>query len=160
MGTETELKKQLDCHGNYEYGTVVLHERKINFVRVTDVNNLINKTVQILNSQGMLHNEKNNPDCLRILICGDKGGPSTKILCEFLNCRASHSFKTATLLGIYEGAKDDYVNVELIFGPILEQVDKLQVTDLSEIIIRCEQHQKTDIYETELRMELEFDFRQ
>ena len=78
------------------------------------------------------------------MICGDKGGPSTKILCELLNCRASHSFKTAKLLGIFEGAKDDHDNIELIFGPILEQVDKLQVTDLSENIIRCEQNSDLD----------------
>ena len=92
----------------------------------------------------MLHIAKNNPECLRILICGDKGGPSTKILCEFFNCRASHSFKTAKFLGTFEGAKDDHENIELIFGPILEGVEKLQVTDLSEINIRREQNSDLD----------------
>ena len=84
------------------------------------------------NSEGILQPDQNNPELLRLLICGDKGGPSTNILCEFLNCKASHSFKSAKLLG----AKDNQENIKTIFGPIIAKIENFDVNQLGNVIIQ------------------------
>ena len=117
---------------------MTLQNKKINFLRVSDVADLLKKPVETLNSQNILCFDQNNPKTLRLLICGDKGGSSTKILCEFLNCKASHSVKTARLLGIFEGAKDNQENNETIFGPVLEQIERFTIDDPGEIFIKLE----------------------
>ena len=69
-----------------------------------------------------LPNDKN----ISLLICGgDKGGSSTKIICQFANSEQSQSVRTAKLLGIYLGSKESRENIELAFGPVFEQLDKL-----------------------------------
>ena len=75
MGTETELGKYLNDHDNfeYEYGTVIIQDKKINFFRVTDVADLLRKSIDTLNSEGILQPDQNNPELLRLLIRGDKG---------------------------------------------------------------------------------------
>ena len=48
MGTETELRKYLNDPGNFEYecGTVIIQNKKINFFRVTDVADLLRKSIE------------------------------------------------------------------------------------------------------------------
>ena len=55
---------------------------------------------------------------ISLLVCGDNGGSSTEILCQFTNSQASHSMKTAKLLGIYQGSKESRENIQTAFGPI------------------------------------------
>ena len=63
---------------------------------------------------------------MSLLVCGDKGGSSTKILCQFTNTQASHSVKTAKSLGIYQGSKESRENIQTAFGPIFAQLDDLR----------------------------------
>ena len=56
---------------------------------------------------------------------GDKGGSSTKILCQFTSSERSQSVRTAKLLGIYEGSKESRENIVCAFDPILEQLNIL-----------------------------------
>ena len=48
-----------------------------------------------------------------------------KIICQLANSEQSHSVKTAKLLGIYLESKESRENIELAFGTIFEQLDKL-----------------------------------
>ena len=75
MGNETEFRKHLNDHGNFEYDreTVNIQNKKINFFMVTNVADLLRKSVETFNSEGV------------ILICGDK---VTNILCESLYSEA------------------------------------------------------------------------
>ena len=60
-----------------------------------------------------------------LLICSDKGSSSTKIICQFTDSEASHSVRTAKLLGIYQGGKESRENIQTAFGAIFAQLEKL-----------------------------------
>ena len=59
-----------------------------------------------------------------------------KIMCEFLNCKESHSSKSAKLLGIFEGAEDNQENIKTIFGSIIEKIENFDVSQLGNVITR------------------------
>ena len=61
-----------------------------------------------------------------LLICGDKGGSSTEIIRQFTDSEASHSVRTAKLLGIYQGGKESRENIQTAFSPIFAQLEKYQ----------------------------------
>lgn len=51
-------------------------------------------------------------DTLAILVCGDKGGSTTKMAVQFLNSSTPQSVKHARLIGMYEGEKDNRECIE------------------------------------------------
>ena len=79
-----------------------------------------------LNESGALDKKGNIPDnVLWVLLSGDKGGKSTKLLLQFLNCNDPHSVHTARLLEIFEGDKDNYECIEKVFGPVINETKKV-----------------------------------
>ena len=61
---------------------------------------------------------------ISLLVCGDKEGSSTKILCQFTNSQVSHSMKTAKLLGIYQGSKESRENIKELNGLTSDNMTK------------------------------------
>ena len=84
---------------DYECGTFESSSEKIvSFVRVANISDVITKTVAQLNESGLLVRKNNIPEnVLLVLLSGDKGGKSTKLLLQFLNCKEQHSVHTARL---------------------------------------------------------------
>ena len=85
-----------------------------------------------------------------VLLKGDKGGKSTKLLLQFLNCKEQYSIHTACLLAIYEGNKDNYQCTQKVFGPVIEETMKVlsHITKLDLKVdlakITSPSHQQTD----------------
>ena len=65
------------------------------FLRVINIADVIKKSVHQLNASGLLVKKSNVPDnVLWILLSGDKGGKSTKLLLQFLNCKWLYHIKS------------------------------------------------------------------
>ena len=102
---------------------------------MTDLQDVMNKTLISLKDAGMLLPDTNDPSCLRILMSGDKGSDSIKILSQILNIRHTQSIKATKLIGIFEGCKDNRANVEFIFGPIFKSLANLLIADVDTQVI-------------------------
>ena len=74
---------------------------------------------------------------LWVLLTGDKGGKSTKLLLQFLNCKEQHSIHTACLLAIYEGDKDNYQCIQKVFGPVIEETMKV-LSNITELDLKVD----------------------
>ena len=71
---------------------------------------------------------------------GDKGGKSTKLLLQFLNCKEKHSVRTARLLAIFEGDKDNncyYKCIKEVFGPVIEATQNV-LANVSELNLKVD----------------------
>ena len=82
-------------------------EKTVTFVRILNLQEVVTKTVEQLNLSGeicCLQNLQNN--CLKLLICGDKGSQQTKLMVTVVNSKLQHSVKRAKLIAIFEGAND------------------------------------------------------
>ena len=62
--------------------------------------------------------DNSNKNCLWLHVALDKGGKTTKLILQVINQKKKHSIDNAKLIGYFEG-KDDRVNLESIFGPLL-----------------------------------------
>ena len=107
---------------------------KVHFLRITDTDTVLQKTVINLSNSGELeHLCCYAQDELRLLVTLDKGGCSTKLVLQVLNAKRRHSTSTARLLGFFRGGEDSSSNVEKVFGPIIasyntaKNVHKLQL---------------------------------
>ena len=80
--------------------------------------------------------EKSNipRNLLWVLLTGDKGGKSTKLLLQFLNCQEQHSTHTARLLAIYEGDNDNY---QCLLGPVIEETMKV-LSNITELDLKVD----------------------
>ena len=104
MGTERELHEGLKEHGEFDYEVgefINSAGETVTFLPATDVRSLCKNSFDARKDAKLLPNDNN----VSLLICGDKGGSSTKIICQFANSEQSQSVKTAKLLGIYLGSK-------------------------------------------------------
>lgn len=127
------LEFQYEC-GNFESSS----GKKVSFVRVTNMSDVIAKTVAQLNESGLLMKKSNIPEnVLWALLSGDKGGKSTKLLLQFLNCKEQHSVRTARLLAIFEGDKDNYECIKEVFGPVIEATQNV-LANLSELNLKVD----------------------
>ena len=125
MGTEHELREGLKSHGEFEYEVGEFTNEAgdvVTFLRVTDPESLCRSSLDDMRKGGLIPPE-NNDICL--LVCGDKGSESTKIICQFTNSERSQSVRNAKLLGIYLGSKENRENIKAAFGPIFRQLDKI-----------------------------------
>ena len=88
----------------YECGNLKSSSGKtVSFLRVVNTADVIKKSVHQLNASGLVVKKSNVPyNVLWILLSGDKGGKSTKLLLQFLNCNELHSVRSARLLAIFE----------------------------------------------------------
>ena len=110
----------------------------MSFVRVADVSDVMTKTVAQMNESGLLVKKNNIPEnVLWVVLSGDKGGKSTKLLLEFLNCREQHSVNTARLLAIFEGDKDNYECIQKVFGPVIDETRKI-LADVSQLNLKVD----------------------
>ena len=121
---------------NYEGGSFDDQDsNKVHFLRITDTDTVLQKTVINLSNSGELkHLRCYAQDELRLLVTLDKGGCSTKLVLQVLNAKRRHSTSTARLLGFFRGGEDSSSNVAKVFGPIIaslyntaKNVHKLQL---------------------------------
>ena len=128
LGTEFKLREGLKEHGEfvYEAGSFEAEGKKVSFLRVTSILEVIQKSVLALQGSKRLIPIPNTPvDCLHVLVTGDKGGSSTKILLQFQDCERMHSAKTSKLLGVFDGARDSRLCIANAFGPLFIELQKL-----------------------------------
>ena len=103
----------------------------MSFLRVVNIADVIKKSVHQLNVSGLLvKKSKVRDNVLWILLSGDKGGKSTKLLLQFLNCNEQHSVCSARLLAIFKGDKDSYQCMEKGFGPVITAVKEVVSDDV------------------------------
>ena len=99
--------------------------KDVSFVRITDVNVVLRKMIDELVSSKLFTSLPNIPNQeLYLLLSGDKGGNSTKLMLQILNTKSSQSVRTAKLIGIFEGEKDNHECVEAIFGSVIEEIQE------------------------------------
>ena len=140
FGPEKEIREHLksmefeyEC-GNFESS----NGKKVSFVRVANVSDVVKKSVLQLSESGYLAEKSNIPkNLLWVLLTGDKGGKSTKLLLQFLNCKEQHSIHTARLLAIYEGDKDNYECMQKVFGPVIEKTMKV-LSNITELDLKVD----------------------
>ena len=73
-------------------------------MRVTDVKSLVSQMINELIESGNLKDVENlGPDTLGLLLAGDKGSDTIKLLVEVLKTFECQSIRNAKLVGIYEG---------------------------------------------------------
>ena len=106
----------------YECGSFESYSgKKVSFVRVTNISDVLTKSVAQLNISGLLKKKRNIPEnVFWALLSGDKGGKSTKLPLQFLNCKEQHSVHTARLLEMFEGDKDNYECIKEVIAPVIE----------------------------------------
>ena len=91
--------------------------KDVSFVKITDVNVVLQKMIDEIVSSKLFTSLPNIPNQeLYLLLSGDKGGNSTKLMLQILNTKSSQSVRTAKLIRIFEGEKDNHECVEAIFG--------------------------------------------
>ena len=140
VGTTSSVRQEVQEHSfDYEYGTFEVLEndarKTCHFIRVQDVRDVIVSSIKALHRNDQLHPYSNFPrQRLWLLLTGDKGGQSTKLVLAFLNAQKQHSVKTARLLAMFHGVKDDRNAVVTVFQPIynavtevLKEVEQLQL---------------------------------
>ena len=60
------------------------------------------------------------------------------MLLQFLNCKQQHSVRTAFLLAIFEGDKDNYYKyIQVVFGPVM-QVTQNVLANLLELNLKVD----------------------
>ncbi|KAJ7391182.1 hypothetical protein OS493_019313 [Desmophyllum pertusum] len=140
FGPERDIRNHLksmefayEC-GNFESST----GKQVSFVRVANISDVITKSVTQLNESDHFVKKSNVPNnVLWVLLTGDKGGKSTKLMLQFLNCKEQHSVNTARLLAIFEGDKDNYECIEKVFGPVIDETKKV-LSDMSELNLKVD----------------------
>ena len=134
LGTEKQLRNEMDkSYFEYECGTFKTVEKEceksVTFVRVTNLQNVITKTVQQLQSTGELCSYENIPgDCLKVLVCGDKGSQQTKLMLSVLNSKLQHSVKRAKLIAIFERARDSPECIQTVSTVLTSRFWKLTLS--------------------------------
>ena len=115
------VELEYEC-GEFETST----DKKVSFIRVSNFTDVLVQSVKELKESCQLIHQSNIPDnVLWTLFTGDKGGKSTKLLLQILNCKEQHSVMSAHLLAIFEGDKDNYECLEKVFKPIIDEAIKV-----------------------------------
>ena len=115
------LEFEYEC-GEFETST----DKKVSLIRVSNFTDVLVQSVKELKESCQLIHQSNIPDnVLWTLFTGDKGGKSTKLLFQILNCKEQHSVMSAHLLAIFEGDKDNFECLEKVFKPIIDEAIKV-----------------------------------
>ena len=88
MGTERELREGLKQQGEFECEVgefVNSSQETVTFIRVTDYKTLCTESLSKMRESGQV---PKGTVGISLLVCGDKRGSSTKILCQFTNSQA------------------------------------------------------------------------
>ena len=124
----------------YESGTYTTKgnpSKTVHFVRITDIKTVYKRMVQELVDTNSIEYLKHLDPNTYVLLTQD-GGDSTKLLLQILNSDFSHSVRFATLIGIYEGDKENRECMEAIFGGIIKDVQEISNT-ISSLNLRSHQ---------------------
>ena len=109
--------------------------KQVNFVRVTDLKQVICMTLNQLSHRLTLLS--NIPgDTLWLMISADKRGHSTKLVLQVFNAVGHHSKKAGKVLALFEGDKDNYENCERVLKPVIEGLVST-VERIEELKIKC-----------------------
>ena len=127
VGTIASTRQAVqDRSFEHEYGTFTVGDKVGHFIRITNVQQVLERSMKTLHDNGLLRDHVVFPrDQLRILLTGDKGGTSTKLMMVFLNAAEPHSVKVARLLAMFSGVKDTREAIATVFGPIYAQVNEV-----------------------------------
>ena len=137
FGSEKLLRQELqELEFEYECDSFTSEAGKqVNFVRVTDLKQVICMTLNQLSHRLTLF--PNIPgDTLWLMISADKGGHSTKLVLQVLNAVGHHSTKVGKVLALFKGDKDNYENCERAFKPVIEGLLST-VERIGELKIKC-----------------------
>ncbi len=126
FGSVEELQSELkEIEFKYECGTVKSSTGElVHFVRVSDIKEVVTQIVSDLyKSDELVYLNNLDVNSLWIHIAADKGGKTTKLILQIINQKSRHSIDFAKLIGYFDG-KDDRNNLELVFGPVLKDLQK------------------------------------
>ena len=126
FGSVGELEKDLKkMEFAYDCGTVTSSTGEVlHFVRVDSIKEVVTQLVNELRKAGEIVELDNlKSDHLWLHAACDKGGKSTKLILQVINQRSRHSMDLTKLIGYYEG-KDNRVNLEAVFGPLLKELQE------------------------------------
>ena len=119
------------------YQTAGDNPKTVNFVRITQVDDVMNMVIKELDEAKLLENLPGLPNNeLYVLLTGDKGGSSTKVMLQILNTKSGHSVRSAKLIGLYEGEKDNRERIEAIFSNIIQSVQDF-ANNIKDKNIKC-----------------------
>ena len=141
FGSEKQIREKMSKYelpfesGTYQ--TVGDNPKTVNFVRITQVDDVMNMVIKELDEAKLLENLPGLPNNeLYVLLTGDKGGSSTKVMLQILNTKSGQSVRSAKLIGIYEGEKDNRECVEAIFSNIIPSVQDF-ANNIKDKNIKC-----------------------
>ena len=89
---------------------------------------------------------QNIPDnMLYVMMAGDKGSSSTKILLQVLSVKSESRYSThfTKLIGIFEGHEDSWECVEVIFGHLIRSVQE-NCNRIKSLHLKC--HESFNLY--------------
>lgn len=132
LGVTCDCKAKLKAYyaeAEFEFETGIIEKGNGEsgaYFRIRNLKEVIERTAARHSAAGDLHYDTMyNPAEFRVQLCFDHGGGSMKLLLKHLHHKQPDSPRTVTLLGLYTGIKDDREGFELAFGPLMEQVNKL-----------------------------------
>ena len=114
----------------YDFGSFQVTEKgkkqTAHFLRVKSVQEVVARTMERLALSGDLAAHSNFPnDCLWLMLAGDKGGSSTKLMLVFVNAKKQHSVHTGQLLALFQGCNDSRRAIKIVFGPLYKEAEDL-----------------------------------
>ena len=141
LGTEQMLYDDIKAlEYEYEGATFVgdgKNSPKVSVVRLSDVKQVIKDAVSELVKNNLMEQLTNCADNkLWLHVSGDKGGKSTKLVMQVLNCKKRQSVQSAIVLGMFEGDKDSRFNVGTAFGPLFLALEAT-ASELKDLHISC-----------------------
>ena len=105
VGSKNNLRSYLNENNNHKDETGSFTSQlgnKVTFVRITDLETVVQDTVSSLSRVGEIQHVGNKPpDTLQLLYCADKGSSKPKLLFSVLNSKLKHSINRAKLLAIF-----------------------------------------------------------
>ena len=82
---------------------------------------VVARTMERLASAGDLAAHSNFPnDCQWLMLAGDKGGSSSKLMLVFLNAKKQHSAHTGQLLALFQGCNDSRRAIDFVFWTVVK----------------------------------------
>ncbi len=91
---------------------------------MSDIKQVVCQLVNNLRNTGQLvYLDNVDKECPWLHVAADKGGKSTKLILQVINQQHRHSMDHVKLIRYFEG-KDDRMNMESIFGPILSALQE------------------------------------
>ena len=115
MQSEREVRQFIsEIHYQYECGSFEATRTnklyQVTFVRVTKLQEVVTKMVDSLRQASHLTTHDN----IVLMLSGDKGSTSTKLLSQVMNTKSQHAVKLAKVIAVFEGAKDCRESIEKV----------------------------------------------